>query len=266
MLRQRVLKGQHSGNHEPQTPEDVVLEQDIGRMVRESVATLSPAQRDAVLLFYFAQLSHQEIAAALGIKVSAVKTRLHKARAQLYVRLSGSVEETSVRHVDGDPVVMDVSDIRRIPAAPGQHERHVLILSNADESERVPIWIGRAEATWLALAKQNTPLPRPGPYAFVAALLAGAGTAVEEIHVERLSGEVFYASVMLQGKATRIDARPSDAINLSLVTGAAILVHREVIGACRAGTALARLEQALKGDSTLDASGIAEAALTLAAT
>ena len=59
-----------------------------GARVRAAIAALPPGQRDAVALFYLADLSHAQIAARLGISTGAVKTRLHKARASLQTRLA----------------------------------------------------------------------------------------------------------------------------------------------------------------------------------
>ncbi|WP_445150891.1 RNA polymerase sigma factor [Baekduia sp. Peel2402] len=55
--------------------------------VRAAVAALPPGQRDAVFLYYLAGLSRAEVAEHLGTAESAVRTRLHKARATLRARL-----------------------------------------------------------------------------------------------------------------------------------------------------------------------------------
>ena len=52
-----------------------------------------------------------------------------------------------------------------------------------------------------------------------------------------LGGEVFYAVVVVDGPAGQreIDARPSDAVNLALVTGAPILVDGALLDDPRTG-------------------------------
>jgi bifunctional DNase/RNase len=70
--------------------------------------------------------------------------------------------------------------------------------------------------------------PRPDTYRFTADLLAGAGAALAEVRVVRLAETIFYAEAVLAG-GHAIDARPSDAINLALVTGAPILVEEAVL-------------------------------------
>jgi len=52
-------------------------------LVRQAVAGLSDRQRMAVLLAKFEQCSYEEIAAAMGLSVPAVKSLLFRARDQL---------------------------------------------------------------------------------------------------------------------------------------------------------------------------------------
>ena len=48
------------------------------------------------------------------------------------------------------------------------------------------------------------------------------------MRVVRLAETIFYAQAVLEDGAT-VDARPSDAINLALVTGAPVLVEEAVL-------------------------------------
>lgn len=49
----------------------------------EALAALKDADRDVLLLLAWAQLDHAEVAAALGIPLGTVRSRLHRARQQL---------------------------------------------------------------------------------------------------------------------------------------------------------------------------------------
>jgi len=71
-------------------------EHEVAQVILHSVNALSPAEREAALLFYYAQFRLCEIAVILGISVVAVKGRLHKARKQLKEDLSAWFEITSV--------------------------------------------------------------------------------------------------------------------------------------------------------------------------
>lgn len=54
-----------------------------GPAVAAALAALSPASREVLLLHAWGELSHEEIAQALGLSPAAVRTRLHRARAQV---------------------------------------------------------------------------------------------------------------------------------------------------------------------------------------
>lgn len=53
------------------------------RMLRQLLNTLSPEDRSAIVLRYWYDFSEEEIAHSLSLTVSAVKSRLHRARLQL---------------------------------------------------------------------------------------------------------------------------------------------------------------------------------------
>ena len=77
---------------------------------------------------------------------------------------------------------------------------------------------------------EEVELPRPGPYHFAQALLAAAGCTLREVRVSRLADSVFYAVAVL-ADGSEVDARPSDALTLALVTGAPIAVEAAVLDA-----------------------------------
>ena len=186
--------------------------------VRAAVAALPPGQRDAVALFYLADLPHAEVAERLGISVGAVKTRLHKARASLQGRLADLRKEPPTM----PSVTMRVADV--IAADP----LHIVLLEEAGGGRRLPIWIPPAEATWLAKRLREEDHPRPDTYRFIADLLAAARTTLREARIVRLAETIFYAEAVLED-GSAIDARPSDAINLALVAGAPIRVEEAVL-------------------------------------
>src|SRR4051794_15776214 len=182
--------------------------------VRGAIADLATGQRDAVTLFYLAGLSAPEVAEQLASTHSAVKTRLHKARAALRASLSDLREEPEM-------VPMRIADVRA-------GDKHVVLLAERDGTRRLPIWIGAGEATALALRLGAVELPRPGTYDLTGELLRAAGTGVQEVRIVRLTDMTFYAQVVLAGGAA-VDARPSDALNLALAADAPILVDERVI-------------------------------------
>jgi bifunctional DNase/RNase len=96
-------------------------------------------------------------------------------------------------------IPMHIAELRRTQAAESGVERHIVFLED-DHGRRLPIWIGPAEATALALILEKVELPRPGVYQFAASLLAGAGGRLREVRVTELTDSTFYAQAILSDK------------------------------------------------------------------
>lgn len=62
------------------TPEDQVVENEVNRGILEIIHLLPVKYREVFLLHYYQDLSISEIAAALGIPPSTVKTRLYRGK------------------------------------------------------------------------------------------------------------------------------------------------------------------------------------------
>ena len=209
-------------------PADRVAAAELARCVRAAIGALPPGQRRAVALFYLGGLTHAETAAELGTRPAAVKTRLHKARRTLRRSLNDTYEEY-IAMTDETPqlIPMRVAELRRTSGERSGVERHIVFLED-DRGRRLPIWIGPAEATAIALILEGVELPRPGAYQFAATLLAGAGARLREVRISALTRSTFYAEATLDNGAV-VDARPSDALALALVTGVPIRADAEVL-------------------------------------
>ena len=59
----------------------------LARDAAQAIRKLSAGDRDALLLVAWAELSYEEAAAALGVPVGTVRSRLHRARAQVRAAL-----------------------------------------------------------------------------------------------------------------------------------------------------------------------------------
>ena len=64
-------------------PEQVVVSQQDASAVQRLLATLPPDYRTPVVLRYWYDMSYREIAETMGVTESTIKTRLHRARANL---------------------------------------------------------------------------------------------------------------------------------------------------------------------------------------
>ncbi len=83
-----------AGFSEMSPVEETALDHERTRLVRESVAGLPERYRIPLYLHYTANLSVQQIAKMLRLPDGTVKSRLHKARKLLKVRLEGVLDET----------------------------------------------------------------------------------------------------------------------------------------------------------------------------
>ncbi len=207
---------------------DAVASHELAARVRLAIAQLPVRQREAVALFYLGGLTQAEIADGLGTRPGAIKTRLHKARRSLRVSLLDTYKEyIDMTDEAARLIQMHVAELRRTATAEPGTERHIVFLED-DGGRRLPIWIGSAEATALAVILEDVQLPRPGVYQFAEALLAGAGGGLREVRITELTDSVFYAQAILSD-GTSIDARPSDALTLGLLADAPIYVAAPVL-------------------------------------
>ena len=225
-------------------PAEAAESADLAARVRGAVAALPNGQQGAVLLFYLQGMSHREVAGELGISVGAVKSRLHQARAALAPVLAPVADiprerSTTVAGPAGagpgqtstDWVEVAVTEIRREENEDPARHKHIVILAERDGGRRLPIWVGPAEATALALELEAVETPRPFTYKLAASLVGAAGSRLTEVRITQLLDEVFYASVLVDGPAgpQEVDARPSDAVVLALAADAPIRVESALL-------------------------------------
>jgi len=71
------------------SPETVVSRQEQEEQIQSMLTALSPIDRAAITLRYWYDCSYEEIAEMLNLTVSAVKSRLHRARHTLAEKLEG---------------------------------------------------------------------------------------------------------------------------------------------------------------------------------
>jgi len=243
-----------------QDPSEVATEREISRSVRLAIKELPSGQREAAALFYLSGLTYRETALALGIDLGAVKNRLHRARARLGAELSSvwkgeEMEQTDEREM----VAARVADVLRLQPAEGNKSEFVVMLEEVGGSRRLPVWIGESEATWLAYGVEEIGLPRPGPYSMLASLLDATGVRIREVRIERLVERTYYATVIAEGgRSATIDARPSDALNLAVLTGSVVVVASELLDAATTGSApeYERLEAQIREGTTVGAATI----------
>jgi hypothetical protein len=107
----------------------------------------------------------------------------------------------------------------------------IVILKDPDERRALPIWVGIFEANAIALELEKVSTPRPMTHDLLKNILDGLGITVQQITVNELKENTFYATIDLNrnGSVIKIDSRPSDAIALALRTNAPIFVAENVV-------------------------------------
>ncbi len=107
-----------------------------------------------------------------------------------------------------------------------QQMNPVVLLVDQAETMALPIWIGQAEATAIAMELQNVKPPRPMTHDLLRQVLKNLSIAVLRIVVTEVKDATYYAEIHLANNGTPmiVDSRPSDAIALALRSEAPIFV------------------------------------------
>jgi bifunctional DNase/RNase len=107
----------------------------------------------------------------------------------------------------------------------------IVILKEVDGEKTLPIWIGLLEATAIASELEGIKFSRPMTHDLLKNIMGLINVRVKKIEVCDLRNNTYYALIYLNhnGKEISIDARPSDALALSLRMNAPIFVADEVI-------------------------------------
>lgn len=214
-------------------PQEAAEERELHRRVQLAVNALSPKERAATLLFYYEQLSLREIAQVLHVSVGAVKGRLHRARSQLRERLFPvyADRQEALLAMPGRKIMVKVTvaDVLEVPEQ--DHRRSVVLLHDEVGQRILAIWVGEWESRAIALGLRQLAMPRPMTFNFMAKLLEAVGAELEEVRIETLKDDVFYAVTRLRtvDGPREVDARPSDAIALALAMGRPITVADDIL-------------------------------------
>lgn len=108
----------------------------------------------------------------------------------------------------------------------------VVLLKDAEQQRFLPIWIGMFEATQIEIAIEKIPVPRPMSHDLMKAILETFKLQLDRIVVHDIVEGTFYAKLVLTdsgGHKVEVDARPSDAIALSLRTQTPIFVSDHIL-------------------------------------
>jgi len=111
-----------------------------------------------------------------------------------------------------------------------QQMNPVVLLVDQGETMALPIWIGQAEATAIAMELQSVKPPRPMTHDLLRSVLNSLSVAVLRVVVTEVKEATYFAEIHLatNGNPMIVDSRPSDAIALALRSEAPIFVSDTV--------------------------------------
>jgi bifunctional DNase/RNase len=107
-----------------------------------------------------------------------------------------------------------------------------VVLREHDAPNRLlPIVVGQADASSIAIAASGTLLPRPMTHDLMASLIDALDGHLDAVEVTELHDGAFLANLSVSGPAgeRRIDTRPSDAIALAVRLRAPMFVSEAVL-------------------------------------
>ena len=107
----------------------------------------------------------------------------------------------------------------------------IVILKEIDGERTLPIWIGFLEATAIASELEGIQFSRPMTHDLLKNIMETVNIKIDKIEVCDLRNNTYYALIHISynEKTITIDARPSDALALSLRVEAPIFVEEKVI-------------------------------------
>ena len=112
-----------------------------------------------------------------------------------------------------------------------QSSTPIVVLKDPESDTQLQICIGIMEATAIATEREKVRFPRPMTHDLIKNLLQHLGARLDWVEISDIRDNTFYAFIHMSvnGKKTKIDARPSDAIAIALRMKAPIYVSETVL-------------------------------------
>jgi uncharacterized protein len=107
----------------------------------------------------------------------------------------------------------------------------LVLLRDQEEMNFLPIWIGIFEAAAIAMELQNVKPPRPMTHDLLKSFIEKLGGTIQRVVINDIKEGTFFASIEIEKdkKIIKMDARPSDAIALSVRSKTPIFVSEVVM-------------------------------------
>jgi bifunctional DNase/RNase len=107
----------------------------------------------------------------------------------------------------------------------------VVILQEKGGTRVLPIWIGPAEASAIAMKLQDVKAPRPLTHDLLQHILTGLGGSLRRVFITSVKENTYYAEMVIDrdDHVFQVDARPSDSIALALRLEAPIYTEETLL-------------------------------------
>ncbi len=107
----------------------------------------------------------------------------------------------------------------------------VVILREKEGTRVLPIWIGPAEASAIAMELQGIKAPRPMTHDLFKTVIVGLGAELRRVLISALKDKTYFAELLLnrEDHLFQFDARPSDSIALAVRLGAPIFTDDQLL-------------------------------------
>jgi len=107
----------------------------------------------------------------------------------------------------------------------------VVILQERDGERVLPIWIGPAEASAIAMELAGVKFARPLTHDLLKQVIVGVGAELRKVIITQVKDNTYYAELHIYRGDTvvQIDARPSDSIAIALRLKAPIFTSENLL-------------------------------------
>jgi len=109
----------------------------------------------------------------------------------------------------------------------------VVILQELNGQRVLPIWIGPAEASAIAMEIAGIKFARPLTHDLLKQVIVGLGGELRKVLITRVQENTYYAELHIyrDESVIQVDARPSDSIAVALRLKAPIFAHPDLLDA-----------------------------------
>jgi len=107
----------------------------------------------------------------------------------------------------------------------------VVILQEKEGERVLPIWIGPAEASAIAMELAGVKFARPLTHDLLKQLIVGLGARLHRVLITQVKENTYYAELHVHrdDHVIQIDARPSDSIAIALRLNAPIFTQEDLL-------------------------------------